>query len=654
MKLKRVRVENYKCIEDSDLFEVDQVTCLMGKNEAGKTALLEALYKLNPVEADKADFNELEFPRRHVTTYRQREAQQPANVLTTVWELEPSDIEYLDELLGSGVVANQEITITKGYDNRQLWTVQINEPTLVANLINSAKFNASEKAPLQSQESVKALTEKIEELDTPTEKQTALLNQLRQRFPKQLVSQFVYESLAKDRLPHFLYFGDYYKLPGRVALTDLKQRAGVPEHLSFGDKIFSALLDMTSSSLEDVEGIGESEKLIMELEAIQNHLTDEIFEFWTQNKHLDVKFRFDHARPQDPPPFNQGYIFSTRIHNQRHRVTVNFEERSTGFTWFFSFLIWFSQVKKNYSENLILLLDEPGLSLHGKAQKDLVRYINERLRPKQQVIYTAHSPFMIDVEHIFSLRTVEDVVEHKENGETVERILGTKVGQRILSRDEDTLFPLQGIVGFDIAQTMFVGPYVVVVEGPTEYALFHWFSRQLVVLDREGLDIRWAVCPAESASKVSSFVTLFHGRSLKIATLMDYHKGQKGLVDRLEESNLLEPGHLLKTTTYASQDDADIEDVVGREMYIQLVNGALRLPKSLAMPEEKPDDADIRVVKEAEALCMLLPPGFEEFYHYLPVQYLMGLSDDEAVNLPGLDDALNRFEELFRDLNNLI
>ena len=61
--------------------------------------------------------------------------------------------------------------------------------------------------------------------------------------------------------------------------------------------------------------------------------------------------------------------FSTRIRNERHRASVNFDERSTGFIWFFSFLIWFSQMKANYADKLIVLLDEPGLTLHGKAQK---------------------------------------------------------------------------------------------------------------------------------------------------------------------------------------------------------------------------------------------------------------------------------------------
>ena len=70
MKLTKARVANFKSIDDSDEFTLDQVTCLVGKNEAGKTAVLEALYKLNPVENGTGDFSLAEYPRKHLTTYR--------------------------------------------------------------------------------------------------------------------------------------------------------------------------------------------------------------------------------------------------------------------------------------------------------------------------------------------------------------------------------------------------------------------------------------------------------------------------------------------------------------------------------------------------------------------------------------------------------
>ncbi|MCI0561255.1 MAG: AAA family ATPase, partial [Nitrososphaera sp.] len=460
--------------------------------------------------------------------------------------------------------------------------------------------------------------------------------------------------LLKDRLPKFLYFTEYYKLYGLVSINELISRQQ-SSNVEFGHRIFLALLNLANSSPETITQTARLEQLIMELEAISAGLTDEIFTFWSQNSHLDVKFQFDMARPGDPAPFNDGYVFSTRIYNRRHRATVNFDERSTGFVWFFSFLVWFSQAKRNYGDNLIILLDEPGLSLHGTAQHDLLRYINKRLRPDHQVIYTTHSPFMIDVENIFSVRTVEDVVAIERMGDKdVEKVLGTKVGQRILSRDPDTLLPLQGIVGFDIAQAMFVGPYVFIVEGPAEAAYINWFSRRLVALGREGLDLRWAVAPAEGASKVTSFATLFAGRGLKIATLLDYHEGQKSMVDHLEQSGLLTEGHLLKTTNYAQQDDADIEDVVGRSTLIHLVNGGLNLTGSYALPDNKPPTAPRRVVKEVEDYCRTLPPGFPEFDHYKPVQHLLQLNSEKIEIIPGMAEALDRFEKLFHDLNGLI
>lgn len=653
MKLLRLQVQNFKCIEDSTEFTLNQVTSLVGKNESGKTALLEALYKLNPVDKTANKFTELEYPRRFITNYRKRMEHDPENVLTTIWELEENDLNLIETNLGPEVKVDKIFKITKGYDNEIKWHFDINDSKLLKSYIDSANFNASEKAQVQQAKNIVELIQKLENIDSPTQKQAELLSSLKNQFDNLDLNEVI-GNILTICIPKFLYFDVYHKLPGRVALTDLKNRID-EKTLNFGDKIFLALLDMTSSNIEEVENIGESEKLIMELEAIENNLTDEIFEFWSQNTHLEVNFRFDHARPNDPPPFNEGFIFNTRIYNRRHRATVNFEERSTGFIWFFSFLIWLSQVKKNYGDNLIILLDEPGLSLHGKAQKDLLRYINERLRPQHQVIYTAHSPFMIYIENIFSLRTVEDmVVREKKDEEITERILGTKVGQKVLSRDKDTLFPLQGILGFDIAQTMFVGPYVIIVEGPTEAALIHWFSRQLPIKKREGLDIRWAVCPAESASKISSFVTLFLGRGLKIATIFDYHEGQKNMVDKFENSGLLPSNHIFKTTSYVNQNEADIEDLLGREMYIYLVNNSMQLTNSYKIPNEKQNQTNIRFVKEVEEHCNLLPPNFPDFNHYNPIEYLMSLSENDIEIIPGLDIALNNFEKLFKDLNKLL
>jgi predicted ATP-dependent endonuclease of OLD family len=83
------------------------------------------------------------------------------------------------------------------------------------------------------------------------------------------------------------------------------------------------------------------------------------------------------------------------VFDDRHQVTTELGSRSRGFIWFFSFLAWYSDVKKN-ARPMILLLDEPGLTLHAKAQRDLLRYFETELKGSHQLIYSTHSPFMID------------------------------------------------------------------------------------------------------------------------------------------------------------------------------------------------------------------------------------------------------------------
>ena len=148
MKLIKARVENFKSIDDSDQFTLDQVTCLVGKNEAGKTAVLEALYKLNPVEKGTGDFSLEEYPRKHLTTYRKRMKEEPAKVVTTTWELEAYEVQWLEEQFCKGVLKSSTIEINKGYSNKQLWTIPLDEGSIVKSILAGANLNAAERAPL--------------------------------------------------------------------------------------------------------------------------------------------------------------------------------------------------------------------------------------------------------------------------------------------------------------------------------------------------------------------------------------------------------------------------------------------------------------------------------------------------------------------------
>ena len=69
MRLRAVRVREFKSVWDSNDFQVGDVTCLVGKNEAGKTAILQALYRLNPIiEADAKFDVTLDYPSLRLRT----------------------------------------------------------------------------------------------------------------------------------------------------------------------------------------------------------------------------------------------------------------------------------------------------------------------------------------------------------------------------------------------------------------------------------------------------------------------------------------------------------------------------------------------------------------------------------------------------------
>jgi len=642
MKLIKVQIANYKCIHDTDEFSVDDITCLVGKNESGKTAILQALAKLNPVVSSDGQFEDLDFPRMFYHDYSDKD--RPKDVLKTEWELDNLEIKLIADIIGEDGLNSRTVLLKKGYDNKRKWTIDLNYKKIVEKLLKESGLYDEEKKLLAACGTTTDLFAKLKALQSPSENLTSFLSFLNEQFPNGGAMATI-EAKLEQWLPTFLYFGNYDLMHGRVSLAEFKRRKN-SDTLEMSDRIFESLLEMAGSGIDEISGIAHSEKLIAKLEAVSNRMTRQIFEFWSQNKHLSIDFRFDVGRPEDSPPFNTGEIFHTRIKNQRHGATVPFDERSTGFVWFFSFLVWFSQVKETYEGDLILLLDEPGLNLHAKAQADLLRYFRDRLAPDNQVIYTTHSPFMINPERLLSVRLVEDKSRDDE-------VLGTKVSAEVLRTDRDTIFPLQAALGYEIAQTLFVGKHVLLVEGPSDILFLNWASDQLRQRKRTALAPQWTIAPGGGIDKMGSFISLFAGKGIHIAVLTDYGQGDKKAVQRLRDSDVLRAGHVLTVDEFANQAEADIEDVLGRAFYLSLIHKCYKISKKNEIPSKCPPNAPIRVLKEVEGHFRTLPNTMPEFDHYTPARFLMG-TPAIVGELAGLDATLDRFERLFETVNGLL
>jgi len=115
--------------------------------------------------------------------------------------------------------------------------------------------------------------------------------------------------------------------------------------------------------------------------------------------------------------------------------------------------------------------------------------------------------------------------------------------------------------------------------------------------------------------------------------------------------------HVLTADVYAGQAEADIEDVIGRNAFVDLVNRGYALPPQQKLPAAKPTGAPNRAVKEVEEHFKTIATTGPEFDHYHPAEYLLqnrNVLTTGATALVEMAAALDRFEKLFSDLNQLL
>lgn len=118
MLLKKVTIHKYKSFLTEQSYEVEpQITRIVGKNESGKTALLEALAKSNYFE-DNTEFQfnkDLDYPRSELIKVRNE--NPPA--LTCEYELSDEDISRVENAFAKGIIPRKTFCVTSFYDNAE-------------------------------------------------------------------------------------------------------------------------------------------------------------------------------------------------------------------------------------------------------------------------------------------------------------------------------------------------------------------------------------------------------------------------------------------------------------------------------------------------------------------------------------------------------
>ena len=578
MRLTQVRVQNYRCVRDTGWFDVEEAkTILVGPNEAGKTAVLEALQQINCPDGVKRFDPLRDYPRKLYNADIQSQKQDPSKipVASARFKLEPDDLaglpdgftpesycftRYLDNEATHSIEGGPEVAVFSEeirkdlsrlatyVDRRAAEGQEDGEPGPGADLedviagwqVGKTRIDGDRASELRRW--LDSAIEFVDENDaTEDQCHTRLLEYT--RIPEQR------EAALTDlfsRLPVFVYFNNYFRVRPNLHLRRFADRVEQnlldDDRYDYGNLCLLKLLGFDArelANLGDASDPGDDQEAFdryrsqldersIKLNAASVRLTGEIRSIWNP----------DPTRAEADTVLIQadGQYLKVVVEDELG-VQIEVDQRSAGFQWLVSFFVVFFAEAEDAHANAILLLDEPGLSLHGLKQREFRQTIS-RLAEGNQTIYTTHSPFLVGPEELDLVRVVE----------MTDREQGTKVHTCVTASDPAALLPLQEALGYDLAQSLFAQQRNLVLEGLTDF----WYFEATALLLRDAgladLNKKIALLPANTAGKVVYYATILHAHNLKVAALLDSDNAgdqaakQEILVHTLGNKNILRTG----------------------------------------------------------------------------------------------------------------
>ena len=550
MRLKKAKVKKYRSIRDTGWFDIEDLkTILVGPNEAGKTVLLKALQQINPPKG-LAGFETLrDYPRSEYNDITTKKVD-PADVtvVEAQFRLEPEDIAAIPSEFKTVTYVRGRRLDNKAWHKLEGAPPDVKYSDIVKDLTRIAAHVDAHVSPSQPQ--TPATTWPSVELEAITKGwepsdiiDLGRAGKIREWLKKVLPlveedsrEERRYDNLAEiigfperkeaalkalnARLPLFILFSNYFRVRPLIHLEHLAQRleSGVLDdaYYDYGNECLLRLLGFTAQELSNLGRAAEPsagdtdalqayrdqlDKRRYQLNAASIRLTEEIQRVWVPDT---KKAEADRLRVVA----DQQYL--KVVVEDDLDVEIELDQRSEGFQWLVSFFTVFFAETVGKHQNAILLLDEPGLSLHGLKQREFRATIS-RLAELNQTLYTTHSPFLVGPDELDLVRVVE----------MTDRSVGTKVHTKVTASDPGALLPLQEALGYDLAQSLFLQRRNLILEGLTDY----WYVVSVAELLRDAGDVslneKVALVPASTAGKVVYFATILHSQRLKVAALLD-------------------------------------------------------------------------------------------------------------------------------------
>jgi predicted ATP-dependent endonuclease of OLD family len=590
MKLQKARVQNYRSIIDTGEFEIEQLkTILVGPNEAGKTVILKALQQLHKPD-DIAGFDTLrDYPRSLYNDISTGKVN-PSNVtvVTGYFSLDEDDKKLLPEEFRNCLYKLYRNIDNEGYHSLENAPAKIYYKDIkndLARLIAHLDKRYIAENPTEITKIPSIVITKISStwtdntsmsgdnstnLKIQLEKHYALIeegNEKEESRYSKLIEQIDFNkkhdevlSILDKRTPVFILFNNYFKVKPSVHLEHLAQRTAQnlldDAYYDYGNLCLLKLLGFTARQLADLGNTkSPNPNDTKALQAYKDKLDSRSYQLNAASVRLTNEIRTVWMPNPDRPEADKlkvtadGQYLKVVVEDDIG-VDIELDQRSEGFQWLVSFFVVFFAEAMDKHKNAILLLDEPGLSLHALKQRDFRSTIT-RLSEKNQTIYSTHSPFLVGPDELDLVRVVE-LKNRKE---------GTKVHTTISSSDPAGLLPLQEALGYDLAQSLFSQQRNLIVEGITDYWYLDAIAELLRAANIENLNEKIALVFANSAGKIVYYATILFAHKLKVTALLDSDAAgdqaaqQENLVHTLGSKNILRTKDFVQNIAKAEVED---------------------------------------------------------------------------------------------------
>lgn len=669
MRIEKFHIINYKSILESGEINLDsKITTLIGKNESGKTNILKALESFKgDYEYGADDLCLHSKTRRNLDLGKVKD--KDIEIMTIWFVMEDVDRQKLKELHPK-LEKMKTLKVTKYFDNsyhlesplislKDLKNIDEEEveknllkiQELATSFLSTLKDHSKRYTPFATSESqfeeiissfISFDPEKDPNIDNTFNN---LYNRLRNLPNRDILIQndietFVTEiesckseikeilSVREDLenkilevLPNFLYFTDVEKLEDIVEINEFLNNRKA-------HKTLANLIELCNLDIERLKDAEEYE-MLSDLELASTSITGMVNQSWKQEK---VNVKIGIVRDQIVVSISDDVI------RKEHPPSI----RSQGFQWFLSFYINFTAGSKGEFENTVILLDDPGVYLHPSGQKDLLDTL-ERISQSNQIIFSTHSPFMVDRKKLKRTRIVS-----KKKGK------GTLIEEKYYKSDYDALQPIRAAIGMTIGDSLFFSKKNLLVEGYSDELILGAMSD---ICSKEGkicIDTsNIAILPVNGANKMPYFATLLEKENIDYLILLDEDKKGRDIANELKEKFSINENKIITLGIIGEKgEDKEIEDLINIDFYLHALNLAYKKEFQEKLEKESINKKDLPKASFGGVKRFFREKQIEENKRIDKIKAAKKIYDLIAENRLPNKDTISDFAEIFKIIND--